>query len=175
MQSRDEARVHGERVHRASFPAQARDEAQARVLVERCERRPSPRDVEGRAAVAAACGFVEEPLEGEREPSPQASALDVGPAGERGFLLVLSARAEIAGPSIDGVAVATRLHVLLEPGDVELEGAGVETHCVVRDVQTLTDVAVELQERLAQRLARLGLGSIAPEQRGQLHAGDRAR
>ena len=172
---RSEIRVRGQGFDRASSAAQRCDQPLACMLVERPQLGPAASDGDCVASAAVAFGVVEEPLERQREAPAKPGALGFEPKPQRQLRAVVGLGEEIALPPGYGLTIATSGDVTLEQLGVELDVSHVELHGVGRDLQPIPNEAVQLEQRLTQRMPSSGFFALAPQERRELRARDGTR
>ena len=134
-----------------------------RQFIEGKLRRPSERESHAFVAVASR-QLIRRALVTVREEPTKSLALDVEPVSEALGAYGVAVGKESACPCIDGVTPASRGRRFGEPSSVEIDCATEDAQRGGLDVKRRPACVPETHHHLAQRVARLFLGALAPEQ-----------
>src|SRR5688572_31218911 len=126
---------------------------------------------DGAAPVARGAGAIHQPAIHSRQLSLETCALLLDPGAKLFGTQILASRQKIPPPELCSLILLARLDRQLEGSQIELDGAGAESHGVWSDLEGVSQLGLELGEGLAERVAGPGLVAMAPEQCGPLGPG----
>ena len=169
-QPHGKARVSGRRVGGAAGAAQQLHDSRVRLLVGWEQVGPHLGPPKRRTNLSPGLGVAHETLERPDESLAQALAFRLEPDPILLAARIIGAKEQLTAPAANAVGQPARRQVGLERRDIELQRPLAERHVMRTGDQRFAKLALEPQQRLTERLARVRFGPFAPQKRRQLDA-----